>query len=126
MNRINEWNFSVLGIPKAQPRIKAARGGGWRPIIYTPGTANEWKAEVSRAALQAMEGASLPIGTGVEVGLVFLMPRPKRLERRDTITLCDVPHLAKPDIDNLEKAVLDALKKAGIYVDDAQVFLVHK
>jgi Holliday junction resolvase RusA-like endonuclease len=54
------------------------------------------------------------------------MPRPKRLERRDTITLCDVPHLAKPDIDNLEKAVLDALKKAGIYVDDAQVFLVHK
>ena len=32
-----------------------------------------------------------------------------------------IPHTAKPDRDNVDKAVLDALKDVGLFRDDAQV-----
>jgi Holliday junction resolvase RusA-like endonuclease len=122
---LNEWVFDVVGIPKAQPRIKAYRRGQFLGV-YTPGTADEWKRNVAAAALDAIPEEHRPIGTGVGVTMVFLMPRPKRLERRATSGLVNVPHLAKPDLDNLEKAILDGLKDAGVFVDDAQVFQEEK
>lgn len=51
----------------------------------------------------------------------FLFPRPKRLDRkRDPDGL--IPHTSKPDLDNLTKAVLDALTEVGFWRDDSQVY----
>ena len=104
--------FWVEGTPKAQPRVKAfARGK--HAGVYTPDTADGWKAEVRRSAL-AKCSTPEPLRGPLSVHLTFLMPRPKSRK-------VDVWHTTKPDADNLAKAVLDALGDAGIWCDDAQV-----
>ena len=104
--------FWVEGTPKAQPRVKAfARGK--HAGVYTPDTADFWKAEVRRAALAKCPTPE-PLRGPLSVQLTFLMPRPKSRKG-------DVWHATKPDGDNLTKAVLDALTDAGIWGDDAQV-----
>ncbi len=104
--------FWVSGVPKAQPRVKAfARGKHAR--VYTPDTADGWKAEVRRAALAKCPTPE-PLRGPLSVKLTFFMPRPKSRNH-------DLWHTTKPDADNLAKAVLDALGDAGIWGDDAQV-----
>lgn len=104
--------FWVAGTPKAQPRLKACVRGR-HAGVYTPDTAEEWKAEVRRAALSKCPTPE-PLRGPISVKLTFVMPRPKSRKG-------DVWHTTKPDADNLAKAVLDALGDAGIWGDDAQV-----
>lgn len=115
-------SFSVLGEPKPNPRGRAfSRGGHAR--VYDPGTAEGWKAAVALAARPFLP--TEPLAGPVALELDFLMPRPKRLSRR-----CDDPgelwHTSKPDLDNIEKAVLDALTQIGLWRDDCQVVAVSK
>jgi Holliday junction resolvase RusA-like endonuclease len=55
--------------------------------------------------------------------LWFYFPRPKRLLRKNSPP--HVRHIGKPDIDNLAKAVMDALYQDGWFVDDSIVFAVN-
>ena len=110
-------NFFVRGTPKAQPRAKATMRGK-HASVYDPGTAEGWKNCVVRDARPYRPDE--PIEQPVSLSLVFLMPRPKRLMRkRDPRGV--LPHASKPDRDNLEKAVLDALTQDGWFRDDCQV-----
>ena len=109
MSALYVW---VAGVPKAQPRVKPCVRGR-HAGVYTPDTADGWKAEVRRAAL-ANCSTPEPLRGPLSVQLTFLMPRPKSRKG-------DVWHATKPDGDNLTKAVLDALTDAGIWGDDAQV-----
>lgn len=68
---------------------------------------------------------SVPVRGPVKMELRWFMPRPKRLMRRKDPD-GPVPHTVIPDIDNLEKAVLDALKNSGWWRDDCQVWKVSK
>ena len=104
--------FWVEGTPKAQPRVKPCVRGR-HAGVYTPDTADAWKAEVRRAALSKCSTPE-PLRGPLSVKLTFFMPRPKSRKG-------DVWHTTKPDADNLTKAVLDALTDAGIWGDDAQV-----
>lgn len=102
----------VKGKPKAQPRPRRSKSGG----VYTPPSADEWKAAVVDAAVRA--GLTNRRKGPVAVKIRFELPRPKRL----ALATDPVPHVAKPDVDNLEKAVLDALTTAGAWLDDSQVY----
>lgn len=109
--------FTVRGLPKAQPRVKAFRRGA-HAGVYTPGSASQWKDLVVFAA-RAHRPPS-PLDGPLSVSIDFLMPRPKsRMRKRDPSG--EIPSSAKPDRDNLEKAVLDALTQDGWWRDDAQV-----
>lgn len=74
-----------------------------------------WRAVVALAAQNAMEEHT-PAAAGVPVSLrlVFLLPRPKAIGKKDP------PHTKRPDIDKLLRATLDALKSI-CYADDSQV-----
>ena len=124
-------SFRVDGLPKGQPRVKAARRGGF-VSIYTPGTAKDWKRAVHQAAVTAEAKVTCPspVFTGpVELILRFWMPRPKSHLNSKGSTKSNAPrwHTAKPDFDNLAKAVCDVLtdnpkkKHKGIWRDDAQI-----
>jgi Holliday junction resolvase RusA-like endonuclease len=59
-----------------------------------------------------------PLDEPLEVSAVFYFPRPKRLGKRQD----NPPHTVVPDKDNVEKAMLDALKSAGVIRNDSLVW----
>lgn len=119
---MKEIRVFVPGEPKAQPRARSSRNGHH----YNPTSADSWKLQVKAAFIHH---GGLNIQGPIKCDLVFHMPRPQRLNRAKDPD-GTIPHISKPDKDNLEKAVLDCLsspnKKGkggiGVWGDDAQVW----
>ncbi len=106
----------IPGSPVAQPRAKATTING-HARMYTPSTANLYKASIALAATQRHPGP--PFDGPLRLTISFVLPRPQRLiwKRRD---MPREPHASKPDIDNMAKAVMDALMGI-VWRDDSQV-----
>lgn len=105
----------VLGKPVAQPRHRAACQGGYARL-YLPSDhpVHDYKCRIKTvAATQAIKKIEGP----VRLDLLFAFAQPKGRKRQFKIS--------KPDLDNLEKAVMDALTDAGVWCDDAQVVEKH-
>lgn len=114
-------SFDVAGEPKPQPRPKAARIGGFIRI-YTPATAKKWKAAVMAEAKKHFKA---PLAGPLEVTLGFRFARPKsHLGASGLKGSAPLLHTKRPDVDNLAKAVLDALTDVGLWADDSQVTLL--
>lgn len=113
------YKFTVTGVPKPQPRPRAfARKMGEKYVarMYDDGSAEAWKQAVC-AASDAVKPAA-PIEGPVSVSLQFFMARPKTMKG----PLTPQPHIKRPDVDNLAKAVLDSLKLFGWWRDDSQIW----
>ena len=115
----------IAGIPKGQPRARAKRG---QLGVYDPGTANGWKELLAIGLRDSMP--EHPLDGAVRVDVDFLMPRPKKFNKRTRaiygVTNSKMPtgeviHTGTPDIDNLHKAVLDTMTQMGYLRDDAVV-----
>lgn len=103
--------FWIDGLAVAQGRPKFARiGKGVR--AYDPGKSREWK-EAVRWQVRA-GGAITPCSGAVSLSLAFYLARPKTLPKKTTY------HVKRPDVDNLAKAILDALKGLAWH-DDSQI-----
>ncbi len=111
--------FFVPGPPvgKGRPRL-SARGGFAR--AYTPAKTRQAEAEIASVASVAMGGRP-PSESPVAVGIVAVHPVPQSWTKARKLAAMSgelVP--ARPDLDNVGKAVLDAMN--GItYADDVQV-----
>ncbi len=122
---MTQIRFVVRGLPVAQPRHKIRAfmpANGKRPIAqtYLPSShpVNDWKEAIREGVTDAMQGRS-PLVVALSVRLTFGMPRPSsKVWKRKAMPM--YPHTAKPDVDNLAKAVLDALNGIA-YLDDRQV-----
>ena len=114
-------DFFVSGVPKAQPRVKAFVRGG-HAGVYTPDSAESWKQAVRQ---QAIANAPESVMSGlVRVELDFFLPRPKAHYKRDGSVKPNSPvwHCKKPDLDNLIKAVTDAITDTQrVWLDDSQI-----
>jgi len=115
---LNVW---VPGKPVAQARATPViQSGGRKVKMTTPPKVRAWRkylAEViSVNCARTYEGP-------FQVITQFAMPRPKRLMGAGA-TRMPIPYTNTPDIDNLEKAVYDALSKARIWHDDREVVSV--
>ena len=109
------WSWTILGDPVGKGRPRFARcGSGVR--TYTPERTATWEAIAREVFACSWDGG--PIADAVELDVVAVFRRPKRLDR-----VADVRqlHLARPDADNVLKAVGDALEKAGVVRNDSQV-----
>jgi len=104
-------SFFVAGDPIAAPRPRLGRYG-----VYHDDRADVWKAEIISAltVYRHVHGLPLYLSGPVELDLQFLFARPKKDAHRYW-----QDH--KPDLDNLEKAVMDALTAGQAWRDDAQV-----
>lgn len=104
----------VDGEPKGQGRPRAFVRGG-HAAVFNPNTADDWKALIAAAAMKVRPVE--PIAPPFRVDIDFFFARPGRLKRkRDPKGL--LWHTAKPDRDNLDKAVLDILTQIGFLDDD--------
>lgn len=115
--------FWVDGTPKAQPRPRAFYRKGIGARVYDAGTAEGWKGSVALAARPHVPAK--PLSGPLYVAISFYIPRPKSHYRTGSHAgelRPDAPvyHAQKPDRDNLEKAVLDALTQIGMWEDDSQ------
>lgn len=124
-------HFEVPTKPKGQPRHRSTvirrRGGAvatnanGRPMIrqYDPKESVEYKAVIRSFAESAMEGEG-PFEGPVSMLVIATFELPKSKHRKRTIPPA-IPHTAKPDGDNILKAVKDACSGV-VYQDDAQVY----
>lgn len=109
--QMNPITISLLGtpVPKGRPRFGNGRA-------YTPKRTRDY--ENALKALIKEQSIQGPI----EVTINAIFPRPQRLmpkKHPDGLIL----HTKRPDLDNIIKAVLDALNKT--LEDDAQVCIIH-
>lgn len=119
----------VAGEPKAQPRPRISQGRAGIQVFSNHSGVGRWKATLEahfrpEAPVHPYEGA-------VKLELVFYRLGPARvLNRKHPVDIaCAVEYdTSVPDVDNLAKPVLDALKNAGVIHDDSQVvsLSVHK
>lgn len=122
--------FDVTGIPAPQGSKKHVGHG---IMVESSKKLAPWRKAVQLAAEAAIGEAphEFPLDGPVTLHLACQMPRPKSHYRangqlHDRYTLAR--HTTYPDIDKLARSTMDALKKAGVMKDDAQVVLleVHK
>lgn len=122
--------FVVPGDPKgkgrARSRIAKARDGRQFVTHYTPSGTVEYENLVRMAAHEAMAGASPScFPCAVSIWAYCSVPASWSKKKRALALAGDVLPTGKPDLDNLEKAILDGMNKI-VFRDDAVVCDVIK
>jgi Holliday junction resolvase RusA-like endonuclease len=117
--------FVVLGMPvgKGRPRASKTKAG---VRMYTPAKTASYEAGVAYAGRQAMAGRD-PEQGALAVALSIVVPIPASWSGAKQERAVDgrIMPTTKPDIDNIEKSIFDALN--GIcWRDDVQVTDVMK
>lgn len=113
---MNAITFSVPGNPVPQPRAKVSTAGGFARA-YVP-KAHPVHAYRHAIQLAAIDAGLKPLAGTVQVVIDAVFARPKSHMRKSGVRP-DAPQLPRPDVDNLAKAVLDAI--GPILGDDTQV-----
>ena len=109
--------FTIDGTPIAKGRARSTRTGHH----YTPTKTRNAEAAILAAWLE-QHGARRPHDGGVAIQIRFTFEPPKSWPKwkRDAAADGQIPHLSKPDLDNLTKLVCDALNGTA-WIDDSQI-----
>lgn len=109
---MKHYSFTIDITPMAAPRPRFSKFGVYNNQAYT-----DYKAVIKAAAIKA--GITPAVGV-ISVNVRFYMPMAKSLSKRKRALLNTKHHTKKPDIDNLQKGLFDALNGVA-FVDDAQI-----
>ena len=109
-------SFTVPGDPVPQPRPRVStRGGFARAYVPAKHPVHAYRQAVALAAkLAGLETITEPI----QVCVVSVFERPKSHVTGRGVVKATAPRVPRPDVDNIAKAVLDAL---GDFFDDTLV-----
>ena len=108
--------FSVPGNPVPQPRPRVStRGGFARAYVPSKHPVHDYRTQLATAARDAGLTAT---GDPLDVVIDAVFERPKSHMRKSGVKP-DAPKLPRPDVDNVAKAVLDALQ--DVMGDDSMV-----
>lgn len=105
------FSVFVMGTPRPKARPRFVRG----KVISTVGDHEKlWRDALVQAIRKVWSGTVKPYDCAlmVDASFYFAATEAKRL---------NTPHTFRPDKDNLEKLVLDTLKKERVIKDDALV-----
>jgi len=113
---MSSGSFSVAGQPVPQPRPRVSTAGGFaRAYVPKDHPVHAYRQSLAAAA----RGAGLT-ATGEPLNVVIdaVFERPKSHTKKSGVKP-DAPKLPRPDVDNIAKAVLDALQ--DVMGDDSLV-----
>lgn len=112
-----ELTISTKPVPQARPRFYVRHHGlGHFVGAYDPAKCKSFKEVIAwHAKVKAIEqGLKSPLSGAISINLIFQMGKNGK----------GVYHTKRPDIDNLAKAVKDALRGV-LYHDDSQIVEAH-
>jgi Holliday junction resolvase RusA-like endonuclease len=109
--------FFIDGIPIPKGRPRATARGAYT-ILYTPTATKEYEALVTKTASKHIPKTGMIMGP-IAIALTFYLKAPKRYIKK-----METPHVTRPDVDNLAKAILDGLEGI-LYKNDAQVTTLY-
>ena len=115
MARIRKLNLKMKPIPKARPRL--GKYG-----TYTPKTTVDYEKAVQLAYQKQFKNEK-PFDNPVQMEVTFYFQVPKSYTKKHRLEFAreNKPHTKRPDLDNLVKAVTDALNGLA-YKDDSQIY----
>jgi len=109
----------VYGSPKALKRHRIFRvGGSLRAYDPSRGDKSDFIMQIIKCRPPE------PLNGKLALSFKFYMPIPKCFPKRLRREGLDVPHVKKPDLDNLIKFCLDAMNNL-IYRDDSQIYRIE-
>lgn len=113
--------YTVVGIPKpqARPKVfhKTLKSG--RDFVHTYSPKSDWFHLVYTETLKQKEKLKNRFSGALRLNLLFYLPIPKSFSKKKRENLMYVSK--RPDVDNLAKAVMDAMNNTGIWEDDSQI-----
>jgi len=112
-------NLTIPAVPVAQPRHRVAKTG----VAYLPNESPIHTFKASCRYVWHQEFDKAPLEGPLHLDVMFVLPRPQRLTKKRKPNP-RVHHDRKPDLDNLLKALKDALNKLAWH-DDSQVCSCH-
>lgn len=113
---MSEIRFTVPAVPVAQPRPRAVSMNGSARVFGAP-KSHPVHAFKATCRMACEDIVNVPLEGPLAIVLAFILPRPKLPKKLGTHRL---PHTKRPDFDNLEKSVVDALTGRA-WKDDAQL-----
>lgn len=114
---MNSLNFVVYGPPQGKGRPRISKFSG----VFTPQKTVSYESAVVFAAGNAMNGRPLyekPVY--VKIRALFEIPSSYSKKKRTAALMGHLYPAKKPDIDNIQKAVLDGCNKV-VWKDDALI-----
>ena len=105
--------------PTATAQQKGAFVCGGRVRFYTKKKVRQ--SENFLAALISMHTPDVPFAKPVSLKVRWTFPYRKSERKGIVRTGADIPHTSRPDLDNLEKNLLDVLTRLNFWTDDSLV-----
>ncbi len=126
--------LTLPGAPRGKVRHRSAIPWNWvfkwiasgkvgrKPIPhnYNDSRYEAWEDSLA-FSLRVAWAPRPPLDEPCQLLLVTFFPRPKSRTRK-TLPNPRYPHTSVPDNDNVQKAIQDALQKAGVVVNDSRIF----
>ena len=117
----------ILAMEVKEKAIGKARPRYSKYATYTPKKTKDFEEMIKWNFIKKakkdgvfQEPSLKPISVKIEIEII----PPKSVSRKTFIMLKGKPHICRPDVDNIEKAILDALNGIA-YKDDNQVYELY-
>lgn len=116
MKSLTVW-FPIEPVPKGRPRFTKFGKA------YTPEKTKKYEKRIADYFREQPQSFKFGKDIPVAVNLVFGMPIPKNTpkSRKNAMIEGIIKHTKRPDVDNMAKAVLDALSHGLAWEDDSQI-----
>ncbi len=118
------WHFFLSlpyrALPKGRPRFRKA---GAFVRTYTDAKTRKYEERVRAEAVLIMSESNRSPSLGplsVIINARFKPPKSWSKKKQQKAVAGEIPHMTKPDVDNVQKAILDALE-GPVYANDKQV-----
>lgn len=119
-----QLDFIITGTPKPQARPKFFRNKAGYMGTYSP--KSDWFNIVYSEILKQKQEfyKDVRLKGEIEIHINFFMPIPSSLSNKKKKQLELSYHTKKPDIDNLIKAILDAINYTNLWEDDSHIWKI--